>query len=320
MPPPWTSRLGGVPARPSRNGSPTCSSRMSLREKVAQLRSLWLGTDASGQVAPHQHDFALVHHRLGGTDQGRSRPAHPPLRHSPGGAGSWCAAPGATTTARDGRRAVWHPGNGARGVPYGPYCLEGDHLPVAAVLGSELRPRSGRRGGRSDRPHAATARSAPGAGPGPRCRARPALGQGRRDNRRRPLPRGHHRERLRPRARIRRHSGDSEALCRLFLVARREELRPRLGRAPGASGRPSPPVRNGVTGRGSLRHELLHRHRRSTCCGRRDPADGPSARFLGVHGDRGFRLLRDRFPGEPAPCRPKLGRSGRVGSRGRRRC
>jgi beta-glucosidase len=33
-------------------------SRMSLREKVAQLRSLWLGTDASGQVAPHQHDFS----------------------------------------------------------------------------------------------------------------------------------------------------------------------------------------------------------------------------------------------------------------------
>ena len=32
-------------------------SRMSLREKVAQLRSLWLGTDTSGQVAPHQHDF-----------------------------------------------------------------------------------------------------------------------------------------------------------------------------------------------------------------------------------------------------------------------
>ncbi|MGD0808223.1 MAG: glycoside hydrolase family 3 N-terminal domain-containing protein [Acidimicrobiales bacterium] len=32
--------------------------RMSLREKVAQLRSLWLGTDSSGQVAPHQHDFA----------------------------------------------------------------------------------------------------------------------------------------------------------------------------------------------------------------------------------------------------------------------
>jgi beta-xylosidase len=33
-------------------------SRMSLREKVAQLRSLWLRTDSSGQVAPHQHDFA----------------------------------------------------------------------------------------------------------------------------------------------------------------------------------------------------------------------------------------------------------------------
>ncbi len=31
--------------------------RMSLRDKVAQLRSLWLGTDPSGQVAPHQHDF-----------------------------------------------------------------------------------------------------------------------------------------------------------------------------------------------------------------------------------------------------------------------
>jgi len=32
--------------------------RMSIREKVAQLYSLWLGTDESGEVAPYQHDFA----------------------------------------------------------------------------------------------------------------------------------------------------------------------------------------------------------------------------------------------------------------------
>ena len=35
-------------------------SRMSLVEKVAQLHSLWLGTDESGQVAPHQQDFSTA--------------------------------------------------------------------------------------------------------------------------------------------------------------------------------------------------------------------------------------------------------------------
>jgi beta-xylosidase len=32
--------------------------RMSLREKLAQLYSLWVGIDDAGQVAPHQHEFA----------------------------------------------------------------------------------------------------------------------------------------------------------------------------------------------------------------------------------------------------------------------
>ena len=31
--------------------------RMTLREKLAQLYSLWVGIDDSGQVAPHQHEF-----------------------------------------------------------------------------------------------------------------------------------------------------------------------------------------------------------------------------------------------------------------------
>jgi beta-glucosidase len=35
-------------------------SRMSLREKIAQLYGLWLGIDESGQVAPHQQDFAAA--------------------------------------------------------------------------------------------------------------------------------------------------------------------------------------------------------------------------------------------------------------------
>jgi beta-xylosidase len=34
--------------------------RLTLREKVAQLQSLWLGVDASGQVAPHQGDFSTT--------------------------------------------------------------------------------------------------------------------------------------------------------------------------------------------------------------------------------------------------------------------
>ncbi|HEX4703102.1 MAG TPA: glycoside hydrolase family 3 N-terminal domain-containing protein [Pseudonocardiaceae bacterium] len=32
--------------------------RMTLREKIAQLSGVWVGMDADGQVAPHQHDFA----------------------------------------------------------------------------------------------------------------------------------------------------------------------------------------------------------------------------------------------------------------------
>ena len=54
--------------------------------------------------------------------------------------------------------------------------------------------------------------------------------------------------------------------------------------------------------------------------GRQDPADGPSARLLGVHGNSGLRLLRCRVPPEPAPCRRRPGRGGRLGTRGRRRC
>jgi beta-xylosidase len=34
--------------------------KMSLREKVAQLCSVWLKTDEAGQVAPHQHEFAAT--------------------------------------------------------------------------------------------------------------------------------------------------------------------------------------------------------------------------------------------------------------------
>src|ERR1700678_2840925 len=43
-------------------------SRMSLREKIAQLYGLWLGVDESGQVAPHQHDFASTSGSLGWED------------------------------------------------------------------------------------------------------------------------------------------------------------------------------------------------------------------------------------------------------------
>ncbi|HEX3788964.1 MAG TPA: glycoside hydrolase family 3 N-terminal domain-containing protein [Pseudonocardiaceae bacterium] len=34
--------------------------RMTLAEKIAQLYGIWLATDAAGEVAPHQHDFAAA--------------------------------------------------------------------------------------------------------------------------------------------------------------------------------------------------------------------------------------------------------------------
>ena len=48
-------------------------SRMTIREKLAQLYGVWVGLDAAGDVAPHQHDFAatppdwrsLIEHGIG---------------------------------------------------------------------------------------------------------------------------------------------------------------------------------------------------------------------------------------------------------------
>jgi beta-xylosidase len=34
--------------------------RMTTREKIAQLYGIWIGIDAAGEVAPHQHDFAAM--------------------------------------------------------------------------------------------------------------------------------------------------------------------------------------------------------------------------------------------------------------------
>jgi beta-glucosidase len=46
------------PSVPAEERVSELMSRMSVKEKVAQLSSLWLRTDNSGQVAPYQHDFA----------------------------------------------------------------------------------------------------------------------------------------------------------------------------------------------------------------------------------------------------------------------
>jgi beta-xylosidase len=46
------------PARPIAERVDDLLSRMTTREKIAQLYGVWVGLDAAGEVAPHQHDFA----------------------------------------------------------------------------------------------------------------------------------------------------------------------------------------------------------------------------------------------------------------------
>lgn len=48
------------PARPIPQRVEDLISRMTIREKLAQLYGVWVGLDAAGDVAPHQHDFAAV--------------------------------------------------------------------------------------------------------------------------------------------------------------------------------------------------------------------------------------------------------------------
>ncbi len=53
-PRPWRDP-GAEPAERVRD----LMARMSLREKLAQLYGVWIGIDSGGEMAPHQHDFAI---------------------------------------------------------------------------------------------------------------------------------------------------------------------------------------------------------------------------------------------------------------------
>lgn len=54
-----TQEVWRDPSAPARERVADLISRMSVREKIAQLYGVWVGMDATGRdVAPHQHDFA----------------------------------------------------------------------------------------------------------------------------------------------------------------------------------------------------------------------------------------------------------------------
>ena len=197
--------------------------RMSLaRRSRSSTASGWASTTGDGEIAPHQHEFAPLPVAWDELVRRRHRPADPAVRHRarrrPDQGAQALASAQRTIIARG---PVGHPRAGARGVPDRPRRLEGHRLPVAVVLGRQLRPGPGRADGRADRRHHAAARDPPGPGPGPRRRPRPALGPGRGDHRRGPRPRRHDRQRVRPRSAVRGCGRHPQALRRATPPPRR---------------------------------------------------------------------------------------------------
>ena len=140
------------PALPAAARVDDLLARMTLEEKTAQLYGVWVGADTDGDgVAPHQHDMVdrLDWERA---DHPRARPAHPPVRHRPGGPGA--SAPRPWPAPRPDRRGepLRHPGARPRGVPGRLRRLGRHRLPGPAGLGRDLRPGAGRGDGRPHRP------------------------------------------------------------------------------------------------------------------------------------------------------------------------
>ena len=277
--------------------------QMTLAEKVAQLYGVWVGIDSGGEEWRRTSTSSprcrcawdeLIRDGLGqltrpfGTAPGR------PGRRRPRSA----RRPSAEIVAAE---PVRHPRAGARGVPDRARRLAGHGLPVAAVLGRELRPGAGRADGRADRRHHARASASTRASP--RCSTSPATCAGAGSRRRSARTRylvgtiGSAYVRGVQSAGVDRHP---QALRRLLRLARRPQPRPGLGRAARARRRAAAAVRDGAARRGRLGDELLHRHRRRARRGRPDAAHRPAARHLRLHRHRRRRLLLRRLPADPA--------------------
>ncbi len=294
-------------------------SRMSLREKVAQLRSLWLGTDTSGQVAPHQHDFGsssidweeLIKDGLGqltrpyGTvpvepEVGARRLALMQRRVIEAGAfGIPAMVHEECLTGLTAWKATIYPSPLCWGASFDPELVEG----LGAQIGRTMR-RLGVHQGLA--PVLDVVRDLRWG------RVEESIGED-------PFLVGTI------------GSAYVRGLQSEGIVA---TLKHFVGYSSSRAGRNFAPV---SVGRRELADVLIPPFEMALRDGARsvmnsyNDIDGvPVAldktlltgllRDLGVHGDGGFRLLRGRFPGDPAPCRAKLGRGGRVGARGRHRC
>ena len=182
------------PEPPARACS-TCLPQMTLEEKLAQIVGFWEkerrrgGRAAAGRVRRRRRLEEFARHGLGHLTRPYGTRPVDAGRAGRRGCGSSSAA--LVTETRLG-----HPGDRARGVPDRTRRLEGGHLPDAAGVGRDLRPRRwssemGAAIGRVD----ARARHPPGTRARARRHPRPALGPGRGVHRRGPVPRRHHRHR-----------------------------------------------------------------------------------------------------------------------------
>lgn len=293
-------------------------SRMTLEEKTAQLYGVWVGaaTDGDG-VAPLQHEMTAYHDwdeliTLGLGQLTRSfgtAPVDPEL--------------GARALARA-QRAIAaclplrHPGGRPRGVPGGIHRLARDGLSRPARLGRHLRPGPGRGAGRTHRRRPALGRRAPGPGARPRRGPRPALGPGGGDDRRGPVPRRHDRHGLCAGPGIGRDRRHAEALRRVRVVGGGTEPGAGASGRAGVRGRHARAVRDGAArGRRPFGDGGVQRDGRRPGVGGRPAADRTPAGAVGLHRNRGRRLLRRRFPPDPAPGGGKPGRGGPRGAGGR---
>ena len=290
---------------------------LTLEEKVAQLAGVWVGASASGQgVAPHQADMVdgqpfdeVIRHGLGQL----TRPFGTAPVDPVAGARSLAAAQARiAASSRLGIPAQVHE-----------ECLTGfctwqaTVYPAPLSWGAAFDPDARRGNGGADRAVHAGGRRAPGPCPGHGRDLRLPVGPYRGDDRRGSLP-GRHRGRgVRARARRGRHRRDAEALRRVLRVARRPQPRPgRDGPSP-PGGRRAAAVRDGTAAwPPSVGDELLRGNRRRACRRRREPADRPAARAVGVRGHGGRRLLRDPLPLRPARRRGRPGRGGGDGAAG----
>ena len=198
--------------------------RMTIEEKVGQLRSIWIGGSATGDdLAPHQHTLAdktPPWEELIGSGLGHLTRTF--------GTAPVTAEEGSATLAR--RQTELMAAN-RFGIPAIAHeeCLTGfmtlgaTIFPIPLAWGATFDPEPGREdGGRGRREHARS-RRAPGPCAGAGRDARPAMGTRRGDHRRGPLSGRHGRRRVCPRSRVGRHHRDAQTLRRILVRPRRPQ-------------------------------------------------------------------------------------------------